>query len=94
MPDGPTISPTRQTTSPARHATGSATDAGDEFNDEFIVDGKRARSQIEHEDNLIDHRMTWLILSNTFLFAGFFLVVANRKPGLDATTLLYIDGSL
>ena len=40
----------------------------DEFKDRFVSDWKRARLAIEHEDNLIHHRMTWLWTSSLALF--------------------------
>lgn len=44
-----------------------------EFTDPFVSDWKRARSLIEHEDELIHQRTTWLLSINAFLFTGFFL---------------------
>jgi hypothetical protein len=42
-----------------------------EFEDRAIVDYKRFRGQVEHENELVHHRMTWLLTSNAFLFAAF-----------------------
>jgi hypothetical protein len=50
--------------------------AWSEFEDRVIVDYKRVRSQIEHEDTLTNHRMTWLLTSNAFLFTGFALTLS------------------
>jgi len=36
------------------------------------------RGLIEHEDALINQRITWLITTNAFLFTGYFL---SQKPG-------------
>lgn len=46
----------------------------DEFHDDEIVDWKRVRSAIEHENELTNHRFTWLLTSQGFLFAAFALV--------------------
>jgi uncharacterized membrane protein len=34
-----------------------------------IIDWKRARSVIEHENTLVNNRVTWLLVSQAFLFA-------------------------
>lgn len=46
----------------------------DEFHDDEIVDWKRVRSAIEHENELTNHRLTWLLTSQGFLFAAFALI--------------------
>jgi hypothetical protein len=46
----------------------------DEFHDAEIVDWKRIRSAIEHENTLTNHRLTWLLTSQGFLLAAFALV--------------------
>lgn len=46
----------------------------DEFHDPEIVDWKRIRSSIEHENMLTNHRLTWLLTSQGFLIAAFALV--------------------
>lgn len=46
----------------------------DEFHDDEIVDWKRVRSAIEHENELTNHRLTWLLTSQGFLFAAFSLI--------------------
>ena len=38
-----------------------------------IVDWNRVRSAIEHENELTNHRITWLLNSQAFLFAAFVL---------------------
>ncbi len=47
---------------------------------------KIARDLVEHEDNLINHRMTWLITSNFFLFSAFF-VIFNRPTSSQVGSL-------
>ncbi|OKH41695.1 hypothetical protein FACHB389_04165 [Nostoc calcicola FACHB-389] len=41
---------------------------------------KICRDLIQHEDNLINHRMTWLISSNFFLFSAFFVIFNSLTP--------------
>lgn len=41
----------------------------DEYKDPQIVNWKRVRAVIEHENMLINHRITWLLLSQGFLLA-------------------------
>jgi hypothetical protein len=43
----------------------------DEFHDEEIVDWKRCRLAIEHENQLVNHRLSWMFASQGFLFAAF-----------------------
>jgi hypothetical protein len=38
------------------------------------------RSQIEHEDGLISQRLSWFIMSQSFLFTAFAITVANARP--------------
>jgi len=45
-----------------------------EHNDPEVLDWNRVRSEIEHEDNLTNHRLTWLLTSQGFLFAAFALI--------------------
>jgi hypothetical protein len=57
----------------------------DEFHDAQIVDWKRVRSSIEHENTLTNHRLTWLLTSQGFLFAAFALVFeASTKNDVAA----------
>ena len=42
-----------------------------------IIAWKMCRSAIEHENELINHRLTWLFSSQAFLFTGFFLIVSK-----------------
>ncbi|MEB3325512.1 MAG: hypothetical protein VKM17_09295, partial [Cyanobacteriota bacterium] len=51
----------------------------DEFKDKATTDWKRIRSAIEHENTLVNHRLTWLLTSQAFLFAGFGLVFTSMK---------------
>ena len=54
------------------------------------MDYKRVRSQIEHEDTLTNHRMTWLLTPNAFLFTGFALAlsaISKEKVGADILRL-------
>lgn len=44
-----------------------------------LVDWKRARAAIEHENLLVHHRMTWLISSHTGLFAVAGVIIANKS---------------
>ncbi len=46
-------------------------DQRDEFHDQEIVDWKRVRAAIEHENLFVNHRLTWLFMSQLFLFAFF-----------------------
>ena len=46
----------------------------DEFHDPEIVDWRRVRAALEHENALTNHRITWLLSSQGFLFAAFALV--------------------
>lgn len=56
----------------------------DEFNDPEIVDWKRVRSAIEHENMLLNHRFTWLLTSQGFLASGFYFVwQASNNPALS-----------
>lgn len=42
-----------------------------------------------HEDDLVNHRLTWLLLSQTVLFAGFGqIVVANNIPEASKQSIL------
>jgi len=54
----------------------------DEFKDKALADWKRVRSAIEHENTLVNHRLTWLLTSQGFLFTGFGVVYSskNDKP--------------
>ncbi len=53
---------------PSRWSTNSSWDRS---KDPIILDWDRVRSQIQHEDLLINHRITWLIQINAMLLAAF-----------------------
>jgi hypothetical protein len=58
--------------------------AWDKWKDPVFVDWDRVRSQIEHEDHLINHRITWVIQINTMLLAAFAAAAYFfRAPGGD-----------
>jgi hypothetical protein len=44
-----------------------------EFNDKNFADWKRIRSAIEHENTLVNHRLTWLLSSQTLLITAYIL---------------------
>lgn len=46
-----------------------------------VVAWKLARSAIEHENSLVNHRMTWFISSQAFLFSTFILVFLTGSKG-------------
>jgi hypothetical protein len=46
----------------------------DEFKIKEYADWKRVRAAIEHENLLVNHRLTWLLTSQIFLLAGFGVV--------------------
>ncbi|MEI6343500.1 MAG: hypothetical protein WCR07_16215 [Verrucomicrobiota bacterium] len=67
-----------------------------ESGDVSFADYKRVRSQIEHEDTLINHRMTWLVTCHAFMFGGFALTISAISKGgivsdvnVDADRLAY-----
>jgi hypothetical protein len=39
------------------------------------------RGQIEHEDNLIGQRLSWLVAAQAFLFTAYAITVSNSGPG-------------
>jgi len=53
---------------------------------------KRLRSAIEHENTLTNHRITWLVSSQSFLFAAFILAVnqwAKKNEIYDEALYVY-----
>lgn len=46
-----------------------------------IVAWRLARSAIEHENSLVNHRMTWFLTSQAFLFSAFVLVFIAQSKG-------------
>jgi hypothetical protein len=58
----------------------------DEFKDRDFADWKRVRSSIEHENSLVNHRLSWLFASQAFLYAAFAVVFnAWKNPGAGNT---------
>jgi hypothetical protein len=58
----------------------------DEFKDRDYADWKRVRSSIEHENGLVNHRLSWLFASQAFLYAAFAVVFnAWKNPGSGNT---------
>lgn len=59
------------------------------------LDSADARSRIEHEDNLINHRVSWLIGSQSFLFTAFVLLrnssLYYEAPGGVPFPLAYLE---
>jgi hypothetical protein len=47
----------------------------DEAKDKALADWKRIRSAIEHENMLVNHRLTWLFTTQGFLIAFFGLII-------------------
>jgi hypothetical protein len=57
----------------------------DEFHDVDIVNWKRVRSALEHENLLMNHRLTWLLSSQAFLFAAFAIIFqVSTKIDVDS----------
>lgn len=68
----------------------------DEFKDLGFADWKRTRAALEHENLLINHRMTWLLQSQGFLLASFGFVLQaslSAKPEAEVVFQL-VMGSL
>lgn len=66
------------------NAQGAALDGDaqtfNESEDRDYADWKRIRLVIEHENTLVHHRLSWLLTSQTVLFAALAFVVSNWKP--------------
>jgi hypothetical protein len=64
----------------------------DEFHDDEIVNWKRIRSVIQHENELTHHRITWLLSSQAFLFAAFVTTLngISEKVTKDCTVTEWI----
>jgi hypothetical protein len=45
--------------------------------DPRVADWKRVRSVIEHENTLVNHRVTWLLASQGFLLAGYLALLSG-----------------
>ena len=63
----------------------------DESKDRATTDWKRIRQAIEHENTLVNHRLTWLLTSQGFLFAGFGLVFTHEKGFTELPSLLVLS---
>jgi hypothetical protein len=60
----------------------------DEFKDEEFANWKRVRASVEHENTLVNHRLSWLFSSQAFLFTAFILVFnAWKSGGKDLATV-------
>jgi hypothetical protein len=46
----------------------------DEFKDKEFANWRRVRASVEHENTLVNHRLSWLFSSQAFLFSAFILV--------------------
>lgn len=60
---------------------------------EEIENWRRIRAAIEHENTLVNHRLTWLLGSQTILFAGFGVVFAvddGKRWSSDLSTLILL----
>jgi hypothetical protein len=55
----------------------------EESKDRDYADWKRIRLVIEHENTLVHHRLSWLLTSQTVLFAALAFIVTNWKPQPD-----------
>lgn len=51
----------------------------DEFKDKNYADWKRVRAAIEHENTLVNHRLSWLFSSQAFLFTAFTVLFNTWK---------------
>jgi hypothetical protein len=65
----------------------------DEFKDKSLADWKRVRSAIEHENTLVNHRLTWLLSSQAFLFTGFGVIYSGNN-NLYSLMILAVIGML
>lgn len=50
----------------------------------------RIRSQIQHEDTLVNQRLTWLLIAEAFLFTGYHGVLNAQRPENRTGTLIGI----
>ena len=66
-----------------------------EFESPDITAWKLARAAVEHENALVNHRITWLLQSQAFLFSAFFLVFLSWSRGdVYGAALTVIPGLL
>ncbi len=57
----------------------------DEFKDRYFADWKRVREMVQHEDALINNRMTWMLSANAFLFVSFYSLLTLRdNPAFES----------
>ena len=69
----------------------------DEFKDPAVTRWKMARAAIEHENTLKNHRISWLILSQAFLFAAFAAVFnegLKKSELFNSTRMLGFMGAV
>ncbi len=50
----------------------------------------QVRRQIEHEDNLITQRLSWLMASQSFLFSAYAIVLTGMKTNAASTPLEHV----
>ncbi len=50
----------------------------------------RIGSAIDKELTLINERMTWLVVSESFMFSAFTMAVANQEKAVVLNTLIYV----
>ncbi|GAI05679.1 unnamed protein product [marine sediment metagenome] len=48
----------------------------------------RYRSELRHEDNLINHRISWFLVAQTLLFTALGVALKYNKTALAATVIL------
>jgi hypothetical protein len=59
----------------------------DEFKDREFANWKRVRMCIEHENGLVNHRLSWLFTSHAFLYTAFAVVLNSWKnPNIGASS--------
>ena len=51
------------------------------------------RELISHENELVNHRMTWLLLITGFLFSAFFTLIGSSDKVLSSFGKLYLVGA-
>lgn len=67
----------------------------DEFKDPEIVDWKRVRAAIEHENTLTNQRVTWLLVGQGFLLGAYMAVFGPIMKGETKSDMLpYSLGTL
>jgi hypothetical protein len=61
----------------------------DEFHDIHIVNWKRVRAAMEQENQLVNHRLTWFLSTQAFLFAAFALTFQASTEAKPEQQLFY-----